>query len=90
MRRGVIHSIFWLISTRDGEAAKHFFVKTLAASHSSELRVINVDKNLAYPKVFAELKVAGLIAEKCELRQVKSLNNRIEQDHRFIQHFVNA
>ncbi len=75
---------FWLSSTRDGEAASRFFVKTLAASHSSEPRVINVDKNAAYPKAFAELKVAGQIPENCELRQVKYLNNLIEQDHRFI------
>jgi transposase, IS6 family len=54
------------------------------ANHTSEQRVINVDKNAAYPKAFAELKEAGLIAESRELRQVKYLNNLIEQDHRFI------
>src|SRR6266705_1295011 len=27
---------FWLSSTRDAEAAKHFFVKTLSASHTRE------------------------------------------------------
>ncbi|GAC1690546.1 MAG: IS6 family transposase [Ktedonobacteraceae bacterium] len=47
-------------------------------------RVINVDKNAAYPKAIAELKAAGLLPESCELRQVKYLNNLIEQDHRFI------
>jgi len=73
---------FWLSSTRDGEAASRFFVKTLAASHTSEPRVINVDKNAAYPKAFAELKAAGQIPENCELRQVKYLNNLIEQDQR--------
>jgi IS6 family transposase len=46
--------------------------------------VINVDKNAAYPKAFNELKVAGMIPESCELRQVKYLNNVVEQDHRFI------
>lgn len=75
---------FVLSATRDGEAAKHFFLKTLAASHTSTPRVINVDKNAAYPKAFAELKVDGLIPEHCALRQVKYLNNLIEQDHRFI------
>ena len=44
----------------------------------------NVDKNAAYPKAFNGLKAAGLIADSCELRQVKYLNNLIEQDHRFI------
>ena len=75
---------FVLSPTRDGEAAKRFFEKTLAASHTAAPRVINVDKNAAYPKAFNELKAAGLIPESCELRQVKYLNNLVEQDHRFI------
>lgn len=50
---------FWLSATRDAEAAKCFFLKTLAASHTSESRVINVDKNAAYPKVFNDLKATG-------------------------------
>ena len=47
-------------------------------------RVINVDKNAAYPKAIADFKAAGLLPEPVELRQVKYLNNLIEQDHRFI------
>ncbi len=47
-------------------------------------RVINVDKNAAYPKAIAELKAAGLLPEQVELRQVKYLNNLVEQDHRFL------
>jgi transposase-like protein len=47
-------------------------------------RVINTDKNAAYPKAIAELKAAGLLPQQVELRQVKYLNNLIEQDHRFI------
>ena len=46
--------------------------------------MINVDKNAAYPKAIAELKVDGMLPESVELRQVKYLNNLIEQDHRFI------
>ncbi len=79
---------FWLSPTRDGKAAKHFFVKTLAASHTAEPRVINVDKNAAYPKAFNELKAERRISESCELRQVKYLNNLIEQDHRFLKRRV--
>jgi transposase-like protein len=75
---------FLLSPTRDAEAAKRFFSKTLTASHTTEPRVINVDKNAAYPKAFNDLKAARLLAESCELRQVKYLNNLIEQDHRFI------
>jgi len=47
-------------------------------------RVINVDKNAAYPKAIADLKAAGILPEHVELRQVTYLNNLIEQDHRFI------
>ncbi len=79
---------FWLSPTRDAKAAKNFFLKTLAACHTSEPRVINVDKNAAYPKAFNELKVEGHIPESGELRQVKYLNNLIEQDHRFIKHLT--
>ncbi len=51
-------------------------------------RVINVDKNAAYPKAFKELKDEGALADSCELRQVKYLNNVVEQDHRFIKRRV--
>ena len=73
---------FWLSSTRDGKAARLFFLKTLAASHTTEPRVINVDKNAAYPKAFNEIKAEGHLPEDCELRHVKYLNNLIEQDQR--------
>ncbi|GHO80247.1 IS6 family transposase [Ktedonobacter sp. SOSP1-85] len=51
---------------------------------TSAPRVINVDKNAAYPKAIGELKSAGALPQHVELRQVKYLNNLIEQDHRFI------
>jgi transposase, IS6 family len=51
-------------------------------------RVINVDKNTAYPKAIADLKASGLLPESVELRQVKYLNNLVEQDHRFIKRLV--
>ncbi|EFH83109.1 IS6 family transposase [Ktedonobacter racemifer] len=51
-------------------------------------RVVNVDKNAAYPKAIADLKAAGVLPASVELRQVKYLNNRIEQDHRFIKRLV--
>ena len=51
-------------------------------------RVINVDKNAAYPKAIAELKASGILPDSVELRQVKYLNNRVEQDHRFIKRLV--
>ncbi len=51
-------------------------------------RVINVDKNAAYPKAIADLKATGLLPEQVERRQVKYLNNLVEQDHRFIKRLV--
>ena len=41
---------------RDTKAAKRFFRKVLNAVHTQEPRVINVDKNAAYPKPIDELK----------------------------------
>src|ERR1700730_5850300 len=74
---------FLLSVTRDAQAAKGFFAKTLAAPHTTTPRVINVDKNAAYPKAFKELKDEGALPDSCELRQVKYLNTIVEQDHRF-------
>jgi DDE domain len=41
-------------------------------------RVIDVDKNAAYPKAEASLKTAGILPASVELRQVKYLNNLID------------
>ena len=59
-----------------------------ATPATSAPRVINVEKNAASPKAMAELKAAGLLPERVELRQVKDLNNLIEQDHRFSKRLV--
>lgn len=75
---------FLLSAKRDTQAAKRFFRKALHTVHTQEPRVINVDKNVAYPKAIDELKEKEELLELVELRQNKYLNNRIEQDHRFI------
>jgi transposase, IS6 family len=62
----------------------------LTATHTSEPRVINVDKNATYPKAFNELKTDGMMPEGCELRQVKYLNNLVEQDPHFINRLVKS
>ena len=46
-------------------------------------RVINVDKNRAYPVAVEELKEQGTIRHRCNLRQWKYLNI-VEQDHRTV------
>ncbi len=75
---------FLLTAKRDAEAAKRFFRKTMLAPHTQEPRVINVDKNAAYPKAIDEMKAEEELPKSVELRQNKYLNNRVEQDHRFI------
>jgi transposase-like protein len=75
---------FLLTARRDAKAAKRFFRKALSAAHNQEPRVINVDKNAAYPKAIDELKEKEEWSEQVELRQNKYLNNLIEQDHRGI------
>lgn len=72
------------VESRDKQAAKRFFKKALAFSHVSKPRVITVDKNPAYPIAIQELKEEKQIPEGIQLRQVKYLNNIVEQDHRFI------
>lgn len=79
---------FLLSERRDAQAARRFFTKALTASHTSTPRVITVDKNPAYPKALTELKEEGIVPTQSELRQVKYLNNLVEQDHRFIKRLV--
>lgn len=75
---------FYLSKARNKQAAKRFFKKALAFSHVSMPRVITVDKNPAYPIAIQDLKEEKQMPEGIQLRQVKYLNNIIEQDHRFI------
>ncbi|KMY49697.1 IS6 family transposase [Peribacillus loiseleuriae] len=75
---------FCLSESRDKQAAKCFFKKALAFSHVSKPRVITVDKNPAYPIAIQELQEEKQMPEGIQLRQVKYLNNIVEQDHRFI------
>jgi transposase, IS6 family len=81
---------FMLSAKRDGRAARRFFRKMLKATSHSSPRVINVDKNRAYPPAFEQLKEEGILPKRTQLRQCKYLNNFIEQDHRFIKRRVNA
>jgi len=59
------------------------------STHNQSPRVINVDKNAAYPPALDELKADQTLSETTELRPVKYLNNIVEQDHRFIKRLVN-
>jgi transposase, IS6 family len=75
---------FLLSSKRDTVAAKWFFRKALAQSHTVNRRTITVDKNAYYPKPVASMKRDGQLWRGSKLRQVKYLNNIVEQDHRRI------
>jgi len=81
---------FMLSARRDKRAAKRFFRKTLKTAKRQSPRIINVDKNQAYPPAIEELKNEGVLATSSQLRQCKYLNNILEQDHRFIKRRVNA
>ena len=81
---------FRLSQIRDTRAAKRFLARALEASHTTTPRVINVDRNPAYPKAVDELKAEGQLPQGCQLRPVKYLNNLIEQDHRFIKGLLKA
>ncbi|MGG0762201.1 IS6 family transposase [Bacillus paramycoides] len=81
---------FYLSKSRDTQAAKRFFKKALAFSCVSKPRVITVDKNLAYPVAIQELKEEKHMPEGIQLKQVRYLNNIVEQDHRLIKKRVRS
>jgi transposase, IS6 family len=75
---------FLLTAKRDAAAAKRFFRKALSAAGNPVPRVINVDKNPAYPAAVEALKAEGKLPRRVRLRQCKYLNNVVEQDHRTV------
>jgi transposase-like protein len=62
----------------------------LRSFHVSKPRVITVDKNPAYPVAIQQLKDEQEMPEGIQMRQVKYLNNIVEQDHRFIKKRVRS
>jgi len=81
---------FYLSKVRNHKAAKRFFKKALRSFHVSKPRVITVDKNSAYPIAVEELRKEKKMPLGIQLRQVKYLNNIVEQDHRFIKKRVRS
>ena len=78
-----------LSAKRNRKASKRFFKKVLSSNHNQIPRVITVDKNPAYPPTVNELKNDKILPKNVNLRQIKYLNNIIEQDHRSIKRIVN-
>ncbi|MES5943661.1 MULTISPECIES: IS6 family transposase [unclassified Bacillus cereus group] len=81
---------FYLSKTRNHKAAKRFFKKALQSLHASKPRVITVDKNPAYPIAIEKLKNEKKMPAGIQTRQLKYLNNIVEQDHRFIKRRIHS
>jgi transposase, IS6 family len=79
---------FMLSSKRNRKTAKRFLKKALSSNHNQIPREITVDKNPAYPAAVNELKNDRILPKNLGLRQIKYLNNIIEQDHRPIKRTV--
>jgi len=79
---------FLLSAKRDAAAARRFFRKALRQAHTVTPRTITVDKNAAYPNATKAMKKANELWRFAKLRQVKYLNNIVEQDHRRIKRLV--
>jgi IS6 family transposase len=75
---------FLLTAKRDAGGAKRFFRKAFRSPCNPSPRVVNVDKNPAYPAAVEALKAEGALPSRVRLRQCKYLNNIIEQDHRTV------
>ena len=75
---------FLLAAKQDKAAAKRFLRRAIEASGNPMPRVINVDKNPAYPAAVEALKSEKVLPRRVALRQCKYLNNVIEQDHRTV------
>jgi putative transposase len=71
---------------RDKKAATKFFIKAMKSSGKPTL--INIDKSGSNISSLNEINRYFESSEKIEVRQSKYLNNRIEQDHRFIKKIV--
>jgi len=83
------NTLDWMLSaSRDETAATRFFKKLSSLSHTTTPRVIGTDKNAAYLPAFKTCKREEILCKEVELRQIKYLNNIIEQDHRFVKRRV--
>ncbi|WP_407664109.1 IS6 family transposase [Microvirga alba] len=79
---------FLLSPRRDAAAARRFFREALKQPHTVNPRTITVDKGAAYPIAAKAMKRDGELGRFAKFRQVKFLNNIVEQDHRRIKRLV--
>ena len=73
---------FMLSEKRDEAAARAFFAKAINASGKPEK--VTIDKSGANNAALKSLNKNLKEKDKIEIRQIKYLNNLVEQDHRFI------
>jgi len=73
---------FFLSANRDAEAARAFFEKAIGSSDQPE--TVNIDKSGANLAALESINKSLPKEQKIKIRQVKYLNNIIEQDHRAI------
>ena len=78
---------FLLSGKRDAAAARRFFRKALKQPHTVRPRTITVDKSRLSERKQIDEEGGELSRFAC-LRQVKCLNNIVEQDHRRIKRLV--
>jgi transposase-like protein len=81
---------FLLSPYRDTCAAKSFLQLAITQAGRIQPRVINVDGHPAYPAAIEDLKGCGELSRRCRCRRSRYVNNRIEQDHRFVKKRVVA
>lgn len=79
---------FLLTKRRDMQTARRFF-KNAISKHACPIRV-TIDKSGANKKAIEGFNVGFNRFTPITIRQNKYLNNRIEQDHRFIKKRVRA
>jgi hypothetical protein len=78
---GISSNLLMLLGLKKGQYRRVTYGEITPAA------INNVDKNAAYLPALEDLK--EVLPVETELRQVKYLNNRIEQDHRFIKRLTN-
>src|SRR5579862_3649368 len=81
---------FMLSPKRDLVTARQFLQLALWRSGTLCPHVINVDGHPAYARAIAEMKATGELGQRCRCRPVASLNNILEEDHRFVKKRIAA
>jgi transposase, IS6 family len=94
MNRNCRQQVMWLsrllVSGYFCVNPKRFLQKALRSPGHPRPRVINVDRNLSYPRAISELKRTGELGRSCRCRPIRYLNNIVEQDHRSVKRRVRA